>query len=183
MRIIDGTQQGVDYEMIEATRQDLESALCREWPRLRELDCLQSVLPSCRTRQWVRDDGIVGYVTLDYQLHADLKIPGAWNQPRVAVASLVEHYWSVRTRDRRQDSEWLPSLNLNVVNIRNTTVTSDDAEEVLRYALVLERAARSAGRSWLAQDKRANLYVRAVLLGAEIGPDVNLLAAMDTLRL
>ncbi len=95
---------------------EIEAALCREWRGLRESGDLGVVLPACGTRQWMRDDGCVGYVTVDYSVQRNVGFPGA-HRSAPGVASIVEKYWSLRTMNGRQDPNWRPSLNVHVVHV------------------------------------------------------------------
>ena len=68
-----------------------------------------------------------------------------------------------------------------MVHIRPRAVTSADFDEIVRNALLVRYAARSAGRSGFSEPPRATLQVRALLLGAEVGDDVALFAGFYTL--
>jgi hypothetical protein len=127
-------------------------------------------------------DGRMGYATLDYRLQRHVKLPGANGKGPAGVASLLEQYWSVRTLDGGQDPNWMPSLNVHVVHIRPRAVTSADVEELLRNAIVVRGAARIAGQpGFSGAPQRAELYVRALLLGVEVGKDVAVFDAIETL--
>lgn len=148
--------------------------LRRDWPALRETDKLDVVVPSCATRQWVLDRGQVGYVTLDYKVHLDVRLVEAGKE----APALVEHYWSVRTLNGRQDENWLPSLNINVVHVHGGIVTAADVENALLNAVALRLAAGSQG--WFRDDAKAQLYVRAVMLGNAIGQDAAIIGGLET---
>lgn len=169
--------------MSRPTEHDLQAALRRDWPKIREEWRRISVLPSCSTHQWILEKRRVGYVTLDYRLHENIEIPGAWGEEGSASAPLVEQYWSVRTLDGQQNPSWLPSLNIHVIFLRNRKVDSADAEEIIRIARVLQMAAQMAGQQWFVEPKRAELYVRSLLLGRTIGADADVIAAIDSSRL
>jgi len=165
------------------SQHDVESALYREWPRLRTQGLPNQLLPDHQTRQWMHRHGRVGYATLDYRLQRHVELPGAKSEGPAGVASLLEQYWSVRTLDGGQDPNWMPSLNVHVVHIRPRAVTSADVEELLRNAIVVQSAARMAGQRGFSGDpQRAELYVRALLLGVEVGNDVAVFDAMETLQ-
>jgi len=152
----------------------LADALRRDWPTLRESDKLDVLLPSCATRQWVLDRGQVGYVTLDYKVHADIRLSDAGREP----PALVEHYWSVRTLNGRQDEHWLPSLNINVVHVHSRAVNAADVENALLNSVALRLAAGSQG--WFRDDAKAQLYVRAAVLGESIGQDAAIIGGLET---
>ena len=164
------------------TQRDIEAALYREWRPIRESERLHGALPSCRTRQWMKELHRAGYATLNYRIHRGVSVP-AIHSERPGAPSLIEQYWSVRTVDGIQDGSWMPSLNLHAINIVSRVATSADVEAVLRNALAIRDAAVAAGPKWFfGDDKRAELHVRALLLASKLPPDVILLAAMETLH-
>lgn len=162
------------------SERDLEDPLYRDWPTIRAQDRLAACLPRCTTRQWVHPDrGTLGYVTLDYRLHRQLGVPGAAVGGNTGVADLVEHYWSVRTRDGIQDIEWPLSLNIHVVELKNEALTVAHCQQVYRYALALRGAAAMSLRSAIPNpDHLPEVHVRAVLLGPEISREAAVLHAM-----
>jgi hypothetical protein len=162
------------------SQSDIEGALAREWRQLREAGRLHTVLPACRTKQWVLKERLAGYVTLDYRLRRDVTIStDRGHEP----ASFVEQYWSVRTLDGIQDPHWLPALNLNVVYVRARPVRARDVDGLIRNALALRDAAGAVGRAWFyGAEKRAELYVHAAILAPVIEDDVRVLASMETLQ-
>jgi hypothetical protein len=96
---------------------------------------------------------------------------------------MIEKYWSVRTMNGAQDPHWLPSLNVNVIHVTTNPVTAVDCETALRGALAVRDAMWLLGRAWFGgESKRAELYVRAAIVGPAINQDAALLAAMDVLR-
>lgn len=162
------------------TTPEIEAALAREWRQLREQRALDGVLPALQTRQWILERGRAGYVTVDYRVTCGTSLPGA-NGTAPGVASLVEHYWSVRTLNGSQDPNWPPSLNLHVVHIRPRAASSADVDSLVRNAMVVKAAARMAGRDGFGESPQASLYVRALLLATEVPGDVALLAGLGTL--
>lgn len=162
-------------------QRDLESALHRDWRALREAERFHGSLPSCRTKQWVREDGHVGYVTLDYRLRRDFTLPaGQYGAFAEEPFTFVEQYWSVRTMNGRQDPNWRPILNLHVVHLRARRVTGHDVEAVVRNALLLRHAAsRTAPAAFLGNEPRASLNVIGLVLGTELAPEVSVVGATD----
>lgn len=149
-------------------------ALRRDWSELRQSDKLDAVLPSCATRQWALERGQVGYVTLDYKVSPDVRLVGAGREP----PTLVEHYWSVRTLNGRQDKDWKPSLNINAVHLHSRAVSAADVENALLNAVALRLAAGAQG--WFRDDAKAQLYVRAVVLGESVNEDANIVGGLET---
>lgn len=166
------------------SERDLEDMLFAEWRALREAGRLEHSLPRCSTRQWVRGpDDISGYMTVDYRVHRQLRIPGALGfEGAFGIADFVEQYWSVRTRNGVQDPTWLPSLNINVVELKNETLTVAHCEQVLRYAIALRQAVLMAGRSWfVGETAPANVYVRALLLGPGMTRDAEVVNGLGSM--
>lgn len=162
------------------SERDLEDLLYRDWPTIRAQDRLAACLPGCTTRQWVHPDrGTLGYVTLDYQLHRQLGVPGAAVGGNTGVADLVEHYWSLRTCDGIQEADWPVSLNIHAIELKNEPLTVAHCQQVYRYALALRGAAAVSLREASADpDHLPEVHVRAVLLGPEISRDAAVVHAM-----
>lgn len=156
------------------TEQELRDALRREWRSLREAKGLDFLLRPARTHQWVSDRGLFGYALMDYQVRTDVSLRGLSVQP-----VLVEHYWTVRTLDSRQDPNWEPALNINVVHLYRSTVHAAHVDQALRSSYELRCAAWR--QCWFGENpKRANLYVRAVALGSAVGEDASMIANRET---
>jgi hypothetical protein len=147
--------------------------LARDWRALREGGALDLFCASMATRQWTNDRGATpGYITLDYRIHEDIMAPDGGLEP----PTLLEHYWSVRTLDGRQDPDWPPALNLNVVHLHTGTVGAGHVENASRNALVFHRAAYR--QSWFDDPDRARLHVRAVILGEAVAVDADIIAGL-----
>ena len=152
----------------------MRSALVRDWRDLREQGALDLLCASMATRQWLNDHGAKpGYVTLDYRVHEGIAAADGGREAPV----LLEHYWSVRTLDSRQDPEWSPALNLNVVHLHAGALDARHVENAVRNALVFHRAAYR--QSWFDDPDRARLLVRAVLIGESVGEDADIMAAFQ----
>jgi len=152
---------------------ELRAALARDWRELRERGALDLFCAPMATRQWTNDRGArPGYITLDYRIHEGIAAPdGGQDAP-----ALLEHYWSVRTLDGRQDPDWPPALNLNVVHLHTGTLNAEHVENASRNALVFHRAAFR--QSWFDDPDRARLHVRAVILGETVGEDADIIAGL-----
>ncbi len=61
-------------------------------------------------------------------------------------------------------------------------MTSADAEDLFRNAWIARQAVRSAAHRYGDQAPHAEWYVRAALLGSDIGKDVNLFSHAETFR-
>ncbi|HYW30898.1 MAG TPA: hypothetical protein VE869_05270 [Gemmatimonas sp.] len=167
------------------TQADVTGALVREWRNLREADALASILPSMRTWQWMADEGARGYATRDYTVGPVPPALARFGSGSGVGPCLLEKYWSVRTVNGPQSSSWQPSLNLHVVTIRRGAVGMADLAHASELATALRHAAWSGREAGFAQDRvptpgidtpRANLYVRALVLGESSGLDVRRMA-------
>lgn len=149
--------------MTNWNRASVEAELFSHWRAWREEGRLDGVLPGCGDQEWMRDEARVGYRTVDYRTHRDLRVPDAPN-----ALDLVEIYWSVRTRNGVQDPDWPPALNVNLVAVTDGTVTLRDVERLYRDALALRGALMLAGMGRLSGRRSGvSLYVRGVLVGPD----------------
>jgi len=152
----------------------MRGALVRDWRDLRDRGALDLLCASMATRQWMNDRGAKpGYVTVDYRVDDGIAAPDGGRE----APTLLEHYWSVRTLDGRQDPEWSPALNLNVVHLHAGPLGARHVENALRNALVFHRAAYR--QSWFDDPDRARLHVRAVLIGESLGEDADIMAGFQ----
>jgi len=152
---------------------ELRAALAPDWRGLRESGALDLFCAPMATRQWTNDRGAKpGYITLDYRIHENVAAPDGGLEP----PTLLEHYWSVRTLDGRQDRDWPPALNLNVVHLHTGAIGASHVENASRNALVFHRAAYR--QSWFDDPDRARLHVRAVILGESVNEDADIIAGM-----
>src|SRR3954471_18202879 len=153
----------------------LREALRRDWRALRDRGTADVLCASMATRQWTSDrgDAQLGYVTLDYQIHEGVAAPNGGREPPV----LVEHYWSVRTLNGRQDTNWPPALNINVVHLHSGAIRAIHVENALRNTLVFQRTAYR--QSWFDDPDRARLHTRAVLIGESVAEDTDIMAGFE----
>ena len=156
---------------------ELDGLLFREWPRIQTNHALGWSLPPSSTRQWVNGKDVHGYVTLDHQLHRQVTIPNAVADGKHGTATLLEQYWAVRTKNGRQDPQWPPSLNVNVVHGVAGPVTMAHCESALRNGLLVRRAAYSASNGCFGATEKANCWVRAYVIGSTITPEAASFAA------
>src|SRR5512147_3207390 len=149
--------------MTNWNRASVESELFARWRTWREEGRFDGVLPGCGDQEWMREEARVGYRTVEYRTYRDLRVPGA-----PGALDLVEVYWSVRTRNGAQDTDWPPALNVNLVAVTAGTVTLADVERLYRDALALRGALMLAGMGRLSgRRKGVSLYVRGVLVGPD----------------
>lgn len=152
----------------------IRRALARDWRALRERGALDLLCPSMATRQWTNDRGVrPGYVTLDYRVDEGVPAPDGGREP----PALVEHYWSVRTVNGRQDLAWSPALNVIVAHLHSSAVAASHVESALRNALVFHRAAYR--QAWFDDPDRARLHVRAVVVGDTVAEDADIMAGFQ----
>lgn len=162
---------------------DLETALFNHWQELRESGRLDCALPSCRTWERPRGQEMIGYQTLDYKIHRQLRLPGAWGSRKDGIADLVELYWSVRTLNGEQDPSWEPSLNAHVVELKNEPLQMKHVEQLYRYILALRGALVHGGNglfiSKTIERPKISLNVRGVLIGPHVPESVAIIDALS----
>jgi hypothetical protein len=159
---------------------ELEHALFDHWLELRSSRRLDSVLPRCTDWEADHRGTRVGYKTLNYSIRRQLRLPGAHGMG-YGIADLVEIYWSVRTKNGKQDPNWRPSLNAHVVELKNARLEMEHVDQLYRYMLALRGALNLGGANSINQpDEKVFVYVRGLLLGPEMSRSVELVGALAT---
>lgn len=145
----------------------MKALLLDRWRALRQADALGTLLPRCTDRAIGDPAANIGFVTLDYRVYRDLALPD-----EVPPPDLVEMYWSVRTKDGRQDAQWATAVNAHVLLVAEGAVGVEHLERLHRQVVTLRRALQLGGiGGLLAAGKSVALHVRGLLLGADFsGP-------------
>ncbi len=138
---------------------------------------MDGVLPGCGDQEWARENAMVGYRTLDYRTYRALRVPTGEGATTI---TLVEVYWSVRTRNGAQDSGWPPSLNVNLVSLHDGEAGLAEVTTLYRAALGLKGALNLAGMSRLTGRGGVSLYVRGVLLAPAVADAAVLVDALSS---
>jgi hypothetical protein len=163
------------------TEAELEAELYRSWQQLRETGRLDEMLPRCTRRSWLLNGQRHGYVTLDYKVLRQLRLPSAWGHSGDGIADLVEIYWAVRTLGGVQNLNWAPSLVANVIELKNESLSVSNLEQLYRYTIALRAALHSGAISGLLKQGRpVELHVRGLLLGPSVPEAVNIVDALAT---
>lgn len=143
------------------------------WRALRDAGRLGALLPQCIDRSWGDGDQAYGFVTADYRVYRDFTLPSGPAGGPPPMADLIELYWSVRTRGRRQDPNWAAALNAHVVRVVAGPAAAADLDELYRQVVTLRRALQIGGTGPLVADGASvALHARGLLLAPELSAPV-----------